>query len=43
MKSPWVGRVAAADELVFRETGVDVQLRGGKVVDFDDRGHNKLL
>ena len=37
-----LGRVAAADKLVFRETGIDVQLRGGKILDFNDRGHGVL-
>ena len=32
-----------AQQLIFRQAGVNVQLRGGKVVDGDDVGHGGLL
>ena len=38
-----VGGVCPVDQLVFRQTGVDVQLRGVEIGDGDDVGHGCLL
>ena len=34
-----VGRIGAVDQLVFGGTGVDIQLRRGKIGDLYDTGH----
>ena len=38
-----VGRVCPVQKLIFRQPGINIQFRGGKIGDGDDRGHGGFL